>query len=221
MATTWLVTGANRGIGLELCRQLAARKEDVIAACRTPSRELDELGVKVVSGVDVSSDEAGDVLLRATEGKTLGVLLHNAGIMIPTSLETLDFADIRREMEVNAFGPLRLTKALLPRLAKGSKIAFVSSRVGSIADNGSGGMYGYRMSKCALNMAAVSIARDLAPKGISVVILHPGFIKTDMTGGSGNDEPPVAAKGLLARIDALGPETSGHFYHANGQELPW
>ncbi len=219
--TTWLVTGANRGIGLELCRQLAARKEDVIAACRTPSRELEELGVKVVSGVDVSSDSAGDALLRATEGKTLGVLLHNAGIMIPTSLESLDFADIRREMEVNAFGPLRLTKALLPRLAKGSKLAFVSSRVGSIADNQSGGMYGYRMSKSALNMAAVSLARDLAPRGIHVVILHPGFIRTDMTGGSGNDDPPVAAKGLLAHIDRLGPETSGRFFHANGQELPW
>ena len=221
--TTWLVTGANRGIGLELCRQLAARKEDVIAACRTPSKELDALGaqVKVVAGVDVSSDDAGGILLRATEGKTLGVLLHNAGVMMPSSLEDLDFEAMRREMEVNAFGPLRLTKALLPRLAKGSKVAFVSSRAGSIGDNASGGLYGYRMSKAALNMAAVSLARDLAGRGVNVVVLHPGFIRTDMTGGSGNDDPPVAANGLLARIDALGPETSGHFFHANGQELPW
>ena len=97
----------------------------------------------------------------------------------------------------------------------------MSSRAGSIGDNGSGGLYGYRMSKAALNMAGMSLARDLAPRGISVAILHPGFIRTDLTGGAGNDDPPVAAKGLLARIDELSPATSGKFLHANGQELPW
>jgi NAD(P)-dependent dehydrogenase (short-subunit alcohol dehydrogenase family) len=106
-------------------------------------------------------------------------------------------------------------------MSKGSKVALVSSRVGSLADNTSGGMYAYRMSKTALNMAGVSLAKDLATRGILVVLLHPGFIRTDMTGGAGNDDPPIAAKGLLARIDSLTPETSGHFYHANGQELPW
>jgi NAD(P)-dependent dehydrogenase (short-subunit alcohol dehydrogenase family) len=218
---TWLVTGANRGIGLELCRQLAARKEQVIAVCRAPSRELEELGVRVVSGVDVSSDDAGATLLRATEGTTIDVLLHNAGILAPSSLDALDVEGIRRQYEVNAIAPLRVTAALLPRLVRGSKIALVSSRVGSMADNASGGMYGYRMSKAALNMAGVSLARDLAGRGVHVVVLHPGYIRTDMTGGSGNDDPPVAARGLIARIDALGPQTSGHFFHANGEELPW
>jgi NAD(P)-dependent dehydrogenase (short-subunit alcohol dehydrogenase family) len=232
----WLVTGANRGIGLELCRQLRARGQEVLAACRTPSNQLASLGATILSGIDVTSSDAPTALLRATEGKTLDVLLHNAGILasksvdirlvdagIPAAdaLDMIDEATIRKEFEVNALAPLRLTKALLPRLRSGSKIALMSSRAGSIGDNGSGGLYGYRMSKAALNMAGVSLARDLAPKGILVAILHPGFVRTDMTGGAGNDDPHGAAKGLLARIDALSPATSGKFLHANGEELPW
>jgi NAD(P)-dependent dehydrogenase (short-subunit alcohol dehydrogenase family) len=232
----WLVTGANRGIGLELCRQLHARGDEVLAACRTPSSELASLGVTVLSGIDVTSREAPGALLRATEGKSLDALVHNAGVfasrtvdlrrhdagkVVADALDTVDEATIRKEFEVNALAPLLLTKALLPRLRSGSKIALVSSRAGSIGDNGSGGLYGYRMSKAALNMAGMSLARDLAPKGILVAILHPGFIRTDLTGGAGNDDPPVAAKGLLARIDELSPATSGKFFHANGQELPW
>jgi NAD(P)-dependent dehydrogenase (short-subunit alcohol dehydrogenase family) len=221
--TTWLVTGANRGIGLELCRQVSERGDEVIAVCRSASKELEALGpsVRVVSGVDVASDDAGDALLRATEGKRLDVLLHNAGVLVPESLDSLDAAQIRRQFEVNALSPLRLTKALLPRLGEGSKVALVSSRAGSIGDNGSGGMYGYRMSKAALNMAGVSLARDLAERGILVALLHPGFIRTGMTGGAGNDDPPVAARGLLARIDELTKERSGRFFHANGEELPF
>lgn len=218
---TWVVTGANRGIGLELCRQLRARGEEVIAACRTPSKELEATGSTVVSGVDVASPAGADALVKATEGKPIDVLLNNAGILIPDSIGSLDYEAIERSFRTNAMGPLRITEALLPRMKKGSKIALVSSRVGSIGDNSSGGMYAYRMSKVALNMAGMSLARDLASRGILVVVLHPGFIKTEMTGGHGNDDPPVAAKGLLARIDALTPETSGHFFHANGQELPW
>jgi NAD(P)-dependent dehydrogenase (short-subunit alcohol dehydrogenase family) len=217
----WVVTGANRGIGLELVRQLAARGDEVIAACRAGSRELAELGVKVVDGVDVTDDAGHAALVRATEGRTVDVLVHNAGLLVPDALDALDPDAIRRSIEVNALGPLRLTKALLPRLAKGSKIALMTSRMGSLGDNTSGGMYAYRMSKAALNMAGVSLARDLAGRGVSVVILHPGFIRTDMTGHTGNDDPPAAAKGLLARIDELSPSTSGKFMHANGQELPW
>lgn len=220
---TWLVTGANRGIGLELCKQIAARSDDVIAACRKGAPELAELGarVRVVEGVDVAEPAAGQKLLAATEGTRLDVLLHNAGILIPESLETVSAEAIEREVKVNAIAPLLLTKALLPRLGQGSKIALVSSRAGSIGDNGSGGLYGYRMSKAALNMAGVSLARDLTPKGILVAILHPGFIRTEMTGGAGNDDPPVAARGLLARIDELDASRSGRFFHANGEELPW
>lgn len=222
---TWVVTGANRGIGLELCKQIAARGDDVVAVCRSKSKELEALAsngkVKIVDGVDVTSDGAGEKVAGALGGKSIDVLLNNAGVLVPGGLDDLDLDVVSKQFEVNAVGPLRLTKALLPKLTKGSKVALVSSRAGSIGDNGSGGLYGYRMSKAALNMAGVSLARDLAPKGIAVVVLHPGFIRTDMTGGNGNDDPPVAAKGLLTRIDETTTENSGRFVHANGEALPW
>jgi NAD(P)-dependent dehydrogenase (short-subunit alcohol dehydrogenase family) len=206
-----------------MCRQLKARGEDVVAACRTRSPELDALGVTVVDGVEMTSDRAAGAIDAALgdKSKRIDVLLHNAGVLVPDALEMLDFEIIKKQLDVNAIGPLRLTKGLLGRLGKGSKVALVSSRAGSIGDNGSGGLYGYRMSKAALNMAGMSLARDLAPKGVMVVMLHPGFIRTGMTGGAGNDDPPVAAKGLLARIDGVTPATSGKFLHANGEELPW
>ena len=220
---TWVVTGSNRGIGLEMIRQLAERGERVFAACRSPSEELSAIGdrVTVVRGVDVTSDGAAEAIRSAIGEEKIDVLVHNAGILLPGGLDSLDAEAMRKQYEVNAIGPLRLTKALLDRLAKSAKVVVVSSRAGSIGDNASGGLYGYRMSKAALNMAAVSLARDLSPRGISIGVLHPGFVKTEMTGGRGNVEPSVAAKGLLARIDELGPDRSGRFFHANGEELPW
>lgn len=218
---TWVVTGANRGIGLELCRQLKARGDLVYGVCRTRTKELDALSVVVVDGVDVTAGDAGKKIAAALGELTIDVLLHNAGVLEPGGIDSVDVASLRKQFEVNAVGPLSLTSALLPKLRRGSKVAFVSSRAGSIGDNSSGGMYGYRMSKAALNMAAVSLTRDLAPQGILVAVLHPGFIRTEMTGGNGNDDPPVAAKGLLARIDELTPAKSGKFFHANGEELPW
>src|SRR5690606_27563059 len=137
------------------------------------------------------------------------------------SLDDLDFDRIRKQFEVNALGPLRVTKALLPHLKKGSKVALITSRMGSIADNGSGGMYGYRMSKAALNMAGKSLAVDLKDRGIAVIILHPGFVRTDMTGGNGMIDPDESARGLIARIEELTLDRSGTFRHMNGDELPW
>ena len=220
---TWVVTGANRGIGLEIVRQLAERGEDVYAACRSASDELKGIGknVTVVTGVDVTSPSAAGEIERALGKKTIDVLLHNAGIMNVQGLDGVDAAALRSHYEVNAIGPLMLTTALLGRLEKGSKVCFVSTRAGSIGDNASGGNYAYRMSKAALNMGAVSLTRDLAPRGVLVGILHPGFIRTELTAFHGNDDPPVAAKGLIARIDELTTERSGRFFHANGQELPW
>jgi len=218
---TLLITGANRGIGLELARLAAERGDRVIAACRSPSPELEALGVRVESGVDVTSDEAGARLAAALEGTTLDVLVNNAGVLERETLEDLDFESIRRQLEVNSLGPLRVTAALLPRLADGAKIAFVTSRMGSIADNTSGGRYGYRMSKAALNIAAVSLAHDLRPRGVAVILLHPGYVATDMTNHSGAVAPADAAAGLLARIDELTLERSGTFRHANGEPLPW
>lgn len=219
--STALVTGANRGIGLELCRQLAERGNRVIAVCRKAGPELERLGVQVEQGVDVADASSIEALARRLQGTSLDLLINNAGVLDHVGLDHLDFAAIQRQFEVNALGPLRVTSALLPLLSKGSKIAIVSSRMGSIGDNTSGSSYGYRMSKAAVNAAGRSLARDLALRGIAVVILHPGFVRTRMTGQNGMVDPPEAARGLLARIDELTLETTGRFLHANGEELPW
>ena len=219
--STWVVTGANRGIGLEICAQLKARGESVVAVCRKSSPELDALGVEVVSGIEMTSAEAPALVAKALGDRAIDVLVNNAGVLVPDALGAFDVDAMRKQYEVNTLGPLRMTDGLLAKLHAGAKVALVSSRAGSIGDNGSGGLYGYRMSKAALNMAGVSLARDLAPKKIMVVLLHPGFIRTAMTGGAGNDDPPAAAKGLIARIDELTPAKSGKFFHANGEELPW
>jgi NAD(P)-dependent dehydrogenase (short-subunit alcohol dehydrogenase family) len=219
---TWLVTGANRGIGLELCRQLQERGEDVVAVCRSSSAELDALGCHAVEGIDVASDDAGRRLDAALgPDRALDVVVHNAGVLHRDALDALDLDAAREQLEVNTLAPLRLTAALLPRLGRGSKIGFVSSRAGSIGDGPSGGLYGYRMSKAALNLVGANLARDLAPRGILVALLHPGFVRTGMTGGAGTLDPPEAAAGLIARLDELDVSRSGRFFHANGQEIPW
>jgi len=220
MATA-VVTGANRGIGLELCRQLAARGDDVIAACRRPSKELAELGVRVEQGVDVSDDASVAAFAGRLGDARVDLLVNNAGILSHETLQDLDFGRIRSELEINALGPLRVTSALLPRMPRGSKIGLITSLMGSMADNGSGGSYGYRMSKAALNAAGVSLARDLAPRGIAVAILHPGYVATDMTGHRGSVTPPDSARALLARLGELTLETSGRFLRATGEPLPW
>jgi NAD(P)-dependent dehydrogenase (short-subunit alcohol dehydrogenase family) len=218
---TALVTGANRGIGLSLCRRLKQTGRQVIGVCRTASKELDALGVRVESGVDVTSDQALDALARRLEGVGLDELVCNAGILRDDDLAGVDLEEVRAQFEVNALGPLRTVKALRQNLRRGGKVALVTSRMGSIGDNGSGGYYGYRMSKAALNAAGMSLARDLAPAGVSVAILHPGYVRTDMTARSGNVDPDDAAKQLVDRIDGLGADNTGTFWHANGQVLPW
>ncbi len=216
-----LITGANRGIGLELCRQLAARGDQVIAACRNPSDELAALGVRVEPEVDVGSDPGVAALVERLDGVAIDVLINNAGIMRPSTLHRLNFDACRAMFEINALGPLRVTAALLPNLRAGSKIGIITSRMGSVADNTSGGSYGYRMSKTAVNMAGKSLAHDLAVREIAVAILHPGWVQTDMTGNTGLITAETSAAGLIARIDELTLETSGGFWHTNGDELPW
>ena len=219
---TWLVTGANRGIGLALVRRLHDRGDTVIAACRSSSRELDAVGCRVAEGIDVSRDDVGERLDAAlAPDERLDVVVNNAGIGGWDSLESLDLDQARRQFDINALGPLRVSLALLPRLQHGGKIGFVSSKAGSIGDRPSGGNYGYRISKSALNMAAANLARDLAPRGILVAVLHPGFVRTDMVGGAGNVDPPDAAAGLIARLDELDETRSGRFFHADGSEIPW
>jgi NAD(P)-dependent dehydrogenase (short-subunit alcohol dehydrogenase family) len=219
--TTALVTGSARGIGLELCRQLSARGHTVLAACRKPSPELEALGVEVLKGVDVATDGGVAALVEAVGDRSLDLVICNAGILRRETLDDLNLASIREQFEVNSLGPLRTVAALKRRLAKPSKVGLVTSRMGSIADNTSGSRYGYRMSKAALNIAGKSLAVDLADDGVSVAILHPGFVRTDMTGQQGMIDVSESAAGLLARLDELTPETSGSFWHQNGEVLPW
>ena len=215
-----VVTGCNRGIGLELCRQLVARKDSVTGVCRTTSSALRELDVAVIDGVDVATAEGVLRLSAALGDRPIDVLINNAGILHRDDLETVDFDAAIEQFRVNSIGPIRVTRALRPNLREGSKVAIVTSRMGSISDNASGGYYGYRMSKAAVNIGGMSLARDLEAHGVAVALLHPGMVATDMTGGRGVDVA-TSASGLLERIDRLSLESSGSFWHAEGYELPW
>jgi NAD(P)-dependent dehydrogenase (short-subunit alcohol dehydrogenase family) len=218
--STWAVTGCNRGIGLELCRQLIQRGDRVIAICRHASGELASLGADVVDGIDVGRDDHMPALRSALGDTPLDVVLNNAGVLTRETLDDLDADRMRHEFEVNTLGPLRITAALLGNIRPGGKLGIVSSRVGSIADNSSGGMYGYRISKAAVNMAGVNLAHDLRAHDIAVVLLHPGLVATEMTGYQGI-APSEAASGLIARLDELSLQDTGTFWHANGERLPW
>lgn len=223
---TYLVTGANRGIGYEYCRQLQARGDQVIAVCRHSSDELEALSkkpqIRVETEVDISDEDAVAALIETLNGQPVDVLINNAGIYRQSSLASLDINGIRKQFEVNAIAPLNFTKSLLPNLTSGSKIALMTSRMGSIADNTSGSSYGYRMSKVALSMAGKSLAYDLKPEGIAVAILHPGWVSTRMTDFTRSGiSPEQSVKALLARIDELTLATTGTFWHANGEVLPW
>ena len=220
--STYLITGANRGIGLELVRQLKDRGENVIATCRSMSPELNALSVRVETDIDITS---GDSVLQLKENLSetkVDVLIQNAGIAEFNSLSNLDPQSIVHQFEVNALSPLCFVQTMLTKLSRPAKIALISSRMGSIEDNSSGGSYGYRMSKVALCMAGKSLAVDLKPKGISVGILHPGLVSTRMTGFTSNGiQPKESVKGLIQRIDELTLENTGTFWHSNGEILPW
>jgi NAD(P)-dependent dehydrogenase (short-subunit alcohol dehydrogenase family) len=218
--TTILITGANRGIGLEMTRQYAERGDEVIAICRSSSAGLDRLGVQVIDGVDVTSDDSVAGLVSVVKGKRIDRLVNNAGILEQTSLDHLDFDSMERQFRVNSIAPLRLTAALRDNLAEGSKVFIITSRMGSIDDNDSGGSYGYRMSKAAVNMTGKSLSVDLKDAGIAVFLLHPGWVSTDMTGGTGIPVEESAA-GLVERMDSLDISQTGSFWHQEGYQLPW
>lgn len=221
MSNTIVVTGANRGIGLAFVRHYRQRGDKVIAICRNRSSELALTGAEVLDGLDMADPSVGEVLQRALEGVGVDVLINNAGILRDEQLGQIDYQALNEQFQVNAVAPLRVTEAMLRNLSAGSKVALVTSRMGSIADNSSGGRYGYRMSKAALNMAGVSLAHDLKPRGIAVAILHPGYVQTDMVNFGGDISADVAADRLMTRIDQLNLDNSGTFWHSNGEVLPW
>lgn len=216
-----VITGANRGIGLALARQFHERGDNVTAVCRQPSPELEDLGVAIIDGIDVTDTDARQLLSERLEHETIDILVNNAGILEGDKFDDFEEADLKRQFEVNAIGPLALTRALRPQLKQGSKVIMITSRMGSMADNGSGGQYGYRMSKAALNAAGVSLANDFKEDGIAVGMLHPGYVQTDMVGNRGDITASEAASRLIKRIDELTLDSTGSFRHSNGETLPW
>lgn len=216
-----VITGANRGIGLELARYYQDEGWRVTGVCRESSPELDSAAAQVLDGIDVTSQDDVDRLVTTLQGQPIDLLINNAGVLLSETLGALDVDSLRTQMEINAFAPIKICEALLPNLQKGSKIANITSRMGSIADNDSGGHYGYRASKAAFNALGKSLAIDLKPKGIAVAQLHPGFVKTRMVNFGGIITPEESAAGLAERIEALNLDNTGSFWHANGEELPW
>ncbi len=216
-----LVSGANRGIGLEICRQLAARGDEVIAVCRQSSAELQKLGIRTIEGIDVSAADDVARMRDALAGVHLDVLINNAGVLVRDSLQQLDFEGIDQQFRINAVAPLRVTAALLENLQSGSKVFTITSSMGSIEENTSGSYYGYRMSKAAVNIAMKSLSVDLAERKIGVFVLHPGYVQTDMTDHQGHVTAAEAAQNLIARIDSLQLADSGSFTHAQGRNIPW
>ena len=218
---TVVITGANRGIGLELARLFAGQGCDVVGVCRESSAELAQVASNVIDGVDVTTDAGIDRLVKALAGRRIDLLINNAGLLQDEQLGSIDFDSIRIQMEINAYAPLKVAEALVDQIPAGGKIANITSRMGSIADNDSGGRYGYRASKAALNAFGKSLAMDLKPRGIAVAQLHPGYVQTRMVNFGGLISPEESAQGLAARIEGLDLENTGSFWHSNGEELPW
>lgn len=221
--THTLIIGASRGIGLALVERHRARGHRVSATCRQRTAELDASGADVIDQIELR-DLKALVRLRDALDTPIDRLVVNAGILAADGLEGLDesgLEGVARQLLTNSLAPLQAVVTLLPKLASGARIGLLTSRMGSMADNSSGGYYGYRMSKAALNAAGRSLAIDLAPRGIHVALLHPGFVRTDMTGGRGDVETGEAAESLSQRLDELDASRSGRFWHAKGEELPW
>jgi NAD(P)-dependent dehydrogenase (short-subunit alcohol dehydrogenase family) len=224
---SYLIIGADRGIGKSICAALAARGDAVTAVCMGDGAPYEGSTIVPILGVDVTSDAAIAKMARALKGAnaTIDVLIHVAGVLGLDELGKIDYNDMRRQFEINTLGPLRAIEASLPFLAPGAKVGIITSRVGSLSDNGSGQMYAYRVSKAGANMVALNLHHDLSKRGFSVAALHPGMVATDLTkdypGSFSYITPEAAASGLIARMDALTPETSGKFWHANGEQLAW
>ncbi|MFW5969728.1 MAG: SDR family oxidoreductase [Halofilum sp. (in: g-proteobacteria)] len=222
---TIAITGANRGIGLELVRLFIGRGDHVIGLCRSAGDSLPDTGAEIIDGVDVTSAAALRTAAERIGNRHINVLINVAGLLTQENFDGIGDPEaverILRQYEVNALGPLLATHAFAGHLPAGSKVALITSRMGSIGDNDSGGQYGYRMSKAALNAAGKSLSIDLAARRIAVGIFHPGFVRTDMTGYNGQLEPAESAALLAERIDELQLDNAGRFLHANGEVLPW
>lgn len=216
-----VITGANRGIGLEFVKKYIAKGDKVIALCRNNSDELSHSGAKVIDKVDVGNPECLEKILPTLSDLKIDLLINNAGVFANESLEKMSALTLEYQFRVNAMGPLLMTQMLKKQLVKGAKVALITSRMGSVTDNTSGGYYGYRMSKAALNIAGVSLAHDLKEQEVAVGLLHPGFVQTEMVNYNGDISAAVAVERLMQRIEELNLNNSGTFWHSNGEVLPW
>ena len=227
-----LVTGANRGLGLEFTRQYAADGWKVFAACRSPedagdlselaSGNADRIRVLALDVVDAASVRAAAAAIR---GEPLDLLLNNAGVGSPPGqrIGSLDYAAWARVLDANTLGPARVIEAFVENVARGrdKRIVTLTSLMGSIADNGSGGSYAYRSSKAGVNAVMKSFSIDLAPRGITCVVVHPGWVRTDMGGSGGKLTPTESVEALRSLIASFKRQDSGRFFNYDGRELPW
>lgn len=216
-----LITGASSGIGLELTKQLTKAGHQVFAVCRKSQHDLEQTGAKVISGIDLTNPSSFLKVKTALGENSLDILWNNAGLLEKESLQNLNIETIEAQWKINALAPLQLTHALLSHLKNGSKIVITSTRMGSIADNTSGAYYGYRMSKAAVNMMGKSLAMDLKPQGITVLLLHPGYVQTKMTGFQGDLTAEQSASRMIELVLKKGINETGTFWHSNGEQLPW
>ena len=229
---TVVVTGANRGLGLEFARQYAAAGWQVIATCRAPdaATELQKLAAESggrvrVLGMNVTDPKSVRSAAAALKGEAIDLLLNNAGVGGPPGqqLGNLDYDAWARVLDTNTLGPMRVVEALRENVARSKlkRIVTITSAMGSIEDNASGGRYAYRSSKAAVNMVMKSLSIDLAPRGITCVVVHPGWVRTDMGGPDGKITPAESVRALRSLIDAIKPEDSGKFFNYDGKPYPW
>ncbi len=226
MSKTIVITGANRGIGFAMAKICSQRGDTVYALCRKSSPQLNTLDVNVIENVDIATNGGINQAKSALNNIKIDLLINNAGILRDESLDQFNQETMTEQFSVNALAPLAFTQALLSNFTAGSKIAFITSRMGSITDNTSGGRYGYRMSKAALNIGAMSLARDLTAEQIAIGIYHPGYVQTDMVNtlgstSNGDISAEVSAQRLVTLMDNLTMHESGVFKHSNGEVLPW
>ncbi len=224
-ARTYLVTGANRGIGLALTRSLCRRGDRVIAACREPgkARDLAKLPARL-ERLDVADETSVAALAARLEGEPLDVLINNAGIgEAGPSFGSVSMKHLEEAFRVNAAGPVAVMQALLPNLRAGQRrtVVNLSSDLGSISENDSGGWIAYRASKAALNQLTCCAAAELKGEGFICIVISPGWVRTDMGGSGGTLSPGASAEAMLEIIDRLKPSDNGRFLDHRGKEVPW
>jgi NAD(P)-dependent dehydrogenase (short-subunit alcohol dehydrogenase family) len=225
MALTCIVTGANRGIGLELARQLSERGDTVIATARAPeaAADLHELGVRVET-LDVERPKSVAAFARRLKGTPVDLLVHNAAMGVAgPAVERVTAEEVESHFRVNAVGPLRLTQALLPNLRAGERklVVAISSGLGSISENSAGGWVAYRISKTALHQVMRTLSAELSKEGLTFVLISPGWVRTRMGGQNAPLSPEQSVRAVLDVVDGLTPEHSGRFFNERGEEIPW